>query len=115
VVVLLLAVAAWAYYPVARVQYHEERQKTLLEAELAGLQERNADLRARVDRLKTPEGVEEIARESLGMVKEGEHLYVVVDDESEEPTVVVEPNTATIPQPEASVWQRALDLLFGVE
>jgi hypothetical protein len=112
---VLLVAAAWAFYPVARIQYHEQRQKTLLEAELAGLRERNGVLRAQVDRLKTPEGVEQVARENLGMVKEGENLYVVVDDRTAEPTTVVEPNTANIPEPEPTLWLRTLDLLFGTQ
>jgi hypothetical protein len=63
----------------AQIQYQETREQARLEAELASLQERNESLSAQVERLKTPEGVEEVARESLGMVKPGENLYVVID------------------------------------
>lgn len=113
IVVGLLAVAAWAYYPVAKVQYREQRDKSRLEAELVGLKMRNQKLRAQVDRLKTPEGVEEVARESLGLVKEGENLYVVMDGEEATPTL--EPDTATkATATEDDLWQRALDTLFGL-
>lgn len=109
---LLLVISAWAFYPVARVQYQEERNRARLEAELDGLKERNAELRAQVDRLKTPEGVEQVAREDLGMVKEGENLYVVMDPESGA-------STATMVAGESSsredVWLEILDAIFGFE
>jgi len=108
---LILVVAAWSLYPAARVQYQEERNKARLEAELDGLKERNAELRAQVDRLKTPEGVEEIARQDLGLVKEGENLYVVMDSEAESVTVPVDSE----PRSDNSTWMRVLDAVFGFE
>lgn len=114
-IVGLLVLSAWAFYPVARLQYVEERQVSRLETELEGLQERNADLRSQVDRLKTPEGVEEVARENLGMVKEGENLVVVLDGDETVRPAVTEPDTSHIPEAEASLWQRALDAVFGLD
>ena len=108
---VLLVVAAWSLYPAARVQYQEERNKARLEAELDGLKERNAELRAQVDRLKTPEGVEEVARQDLGLVKEGENLYVVMDSETESMTAPVDPD----PRPDSTTWLRVLDAVFGFE
>ena len=110
--VILLVVSAWAFYPVARVQYQEERNRARLAAELDGLKERNAELRAQVDRLKTPEGVEQVAREDLGMVREGENLYVIMDPEGE-PT-----STAALPaeqKTQQDVWLEILDAVFGFE
>lgn len=112
---MVVVIAAWSFYPVARLQYSEEREQARLEAELDGLKERNADLREQVDRLKTPEGVEEIARENLGMVKEGENLVVVVDGTETDAAPVTEPDIDTIPEPEPSLWQRVLDAVFGFE
>lgn len=114
-IVIALVVSAWSFYPVARLQYAEEREQARLEAELEGLKDRNAELREQVDRLKTPEGVEEVARESLGMVKEGENLVVVVDGTESQAAPVTEPDTSAIPEPEPSTWQRVLDSLFGIE
>lgn len=113
VVVLVLAVAVWSYYPVAKVQYREQREKARLEAELEGLKQRNQKLRAQVDRLKTPEGVEQVARESLGLVKQGENLYVVMDGEEATPTL--DPDTATkATATRDGLWPQVLDALFGV-
>lgn len=107
--------AAWSFYPVARLQYAEEREQARLEAELDGLKDRNERLREQVERLKTPEGVEEVARESLGMVKEGENLVVVVDGTETCAEPVTNPETDCIPEPEPSAWQRVLDTVFGIE
>jgi hypothetical protein len=111
----ILVVAAWSYYPVARLQYQEQRERSRLEVELEGLRERNGLLREQVDRLKTPEGVEEIARESLGLVMEGENLYVVLDGTETPTAAAVGPATPQVDLPEPGLWQRALDMLFGFE
>lgn len=84
-----------------------------LEAELEGLKQRNERLRAQVERLKTPEGVEEIARQDLGMVKEGENVYVVM--EAEEPSATPAIEAAADPREGEGVVYRILDALFGFE
>ena len=78
-VVAAVALFVATYYPVARVQYMETRQRAQLQAELDALQTRNARLNTMVANLKTPEGVEDYARSQLGMVKQGEHVVVVTD------------------------------------
>lgn len=78
-VVAAAAIFVATYYPVARVQYMETRQRAQLQAQLNALQTRNARLNTQVARLKTPEGVEDYARSQLGMVKRGDHLIVVTD------------------------------------
>lgn len=114
VVLLVMVLAAWSLYPVARVQYRESRERSRLEAELEGLQTRNDDLRDQVDRLKTPEGVEDVARQTLGMVKEGENAYVVMnpDDESlaDRPAQIADTGA-----PEDTLWRDLLDMVFGVQ
>ncbi len=113
VVIVLLGVAMWSFYPVARIQYQESREKARLEVELASLKERNAELRTQVDRLKTPAGVEQIARESLGMVKDGEHVYVVTNLLEETTGTVA--GCTSISEPPPSFTQSLLDSVFGVE
>ncbi|MDP2234750.1 MAG: septum formation initiator family protein [Actinomycetota bacterium] len=117
-VVAICVILAWQFYPVMRVQYREAREKSRLEAQLSALKARNTKLRAQVDRLKTPEGVEEIARESLGLVKQGEHAVVIVDA-SREPTDPVtkapEPAVETTDAPgPAGPFTPLLDAIFGV-
>ncbi len=103
----------WTYYPVLRVQWTEQRKKARLEAELEALKDRNTELRAEVDRLHTPAGVEEIARSTLGYVRAGEKAYVVTEATStaSAPATTSVPQTGPGPVP---AWMRALDLLFGV-
>lgn len=105
-----IVLAAWTVYPVLRIQYQHERELQTLQAELDGLKTRNETLREQVDRLKTPEGVEQAARESLGMVKPGEQAYVVTGGTLGETsaTVLVDGES------EPPLWQQALDALFGL-
>ncbi|MHB1135391.1 MAG: FtsB family cell division protein [Coriobacteriia bacterium] len=107
--VVSIVLAAWMIYPVLRIQYQHERELQTLQGELDGLKSRNEELREQVDGLKTPEGVERIARESLGLVKPGEQAYVVTGGTLGETTgSVLASGTPTAP-----FWQRALDALFG--
>jgi len=112
-VVLLASVvlAAWTVYPVLRLQYEHQRELESLETELDGLKTRNDDLRQQVDELKTPEGVEELARESLGLVKPGEQAYVVTGGTIADTSATVLPTEET----ETPLWRTALDALFGLD
>ena len=121
VVVATVGVFVGAYYPVAKVQYRETRERDSLRAELDSLQARNGRLRTQVARLKTPEGVEDYARSQLGMVKQGEHVVVVLDGNKPDPD---QPASATTPPrletDEAPVepavpWTAFLDSVFGVQ
>ncbi len=118
-VVVALAVFAWTYYPVVRVQYRETREHARLSVELQNLKERNQRLRTQVERLKTPEGVEDYARSQLGLVKKGEHRVVVVDQGAStqppaQPAVLRIDSDETTAAP-VGPWTAFLDLVFGVE
>ncbi len=117
-VVAVLVVFAWAYYPVVRVRYRETREQARLTVELKSIQDRNDRLREQVERLKTPEGVEDYARSQLGLVKEGEHKVVVVSNRAaaappvnSSPRIDSDETTASPSGP----WTAFLDLVFGVE
>jgi len=121
--IVILAVFAFfvaTYYPVARVQYRETRERVRLEAELQALKARNARLSAAVDRLKTPEGVEDYARLQLGMVKKGEHVAVVIDGDETTQSALAAPPTPRVDSEEAAAppvgpWTAFLDVVFAVE
>ncbi len=118
-VVVLLAAFAWSYYPVARVQYRETREKARLEAELSALQARNSRLRAEVARLRTPEGVEDYARSQLGLVKRGESVAMVVDgnEAAKASAALAVPQIDGDEAVEGPVgpWTAFLDIVFGVQ
>lgn len=113
-----MALFVWAYYPVAAVQYRENRARAELASELEALQARNTRLRDEVDRLKTPAGVEDYARSQLGMVKKGENVVVVLDgDEAREASAAAAAPTVDSDETPASTagpWTAFLDLVFGL-
>ena len=74
-----LALAAWWIYPVMRMHYIEQRNLQSLVRQYTEVQARNHALREQVRKLKTPAGIEQAARESLGLVRQGESAYVVID------------------------------------
>lgn len=121
--VIVLAVLGFfvaTYYPVAKVQYRETREKTRLQAQLTAIEERNARLQVAVDRLKTPEGVEDYARLQLGMVKQGEHVAVVIDGDESTQTALSAPASPRVDSEEAAIppvgpWTAFLDVVFDVE
>lgn len=105
----------WAYYPAARVQYRETRERARLASELQSLEARNERLRDQVEELKTPEGVEAYARSQLGMVKKGETAVVVVDGtESEAATAAPDIDSDAASKEPVGPWTAFLDLIFGV-
>jgi len=109
----------FAYYPVARVQYRETRERTRLQVELNAIQARNGRLRTEVTRLRTPEGVEDYARMQLGMVKRGEHQVVVVDGTEATQTLLAQGSPVIDSQeavkPPVGPWTAFLDAVFGVQ
>lgn len=104
--------AAGGFYTPVKIHYQESRAQARAQAELEALRERNAYLDAQIERLQTPAGVEEVARETLGMVKEGEHAYVVVDA-SQESSPVVAAAQGDEDTEDAGIWSGLLDLVFG--
>jgi len=119
-VISLSAVFIATYYPVAKVQYRETRERARLRAELEGVRARNDRLSREVARLKTPEGVEDYARVQLGLVKAGEHVGVVVDESQAEPATITVPANLELDSEETVVppvgpWTAFLDSVFGQE
>jgi len=108
----LLIFGTWTFYPTLKLEYAQSRQNALLENELQGLQKRNRDLAKQVERLKTPEGVEDAARESLGMVRPGEHQYVVTGASS---SSEAKAKSAAKSPTAASWWTSLLDTIFGFD
>ena len=108
------------YYPVAKVQYRETRERARLRAELEGIRARNARLSTQVARLKTPEGVEDYARVQLGLVKAGERVGIVVDESESLPQTITVPSALKLDSEESVVppvgpWTAFLDAVFGNE
>lgn len=63
--------------------YYLDRQSELknLEQEVVELQETREDYKEKLEYARSLEYVEKVAREQLGLVKEGETLIVVIEEE----------------------------------
>ena len=108
-----LVLAAWWVYPVMQMHYHEQQQLASLQAEYASAKSRNAMLRKDVRRLKTPAGIEQIARETLGLVHPGEKAYVVIAPKAGAPTSTPSPAHARGATTYSDPVRSLLDALFG--
>lgn len=80
---------------------HTEKQK------LQELTTKNAELAARLERLKDVEYMELLAREQLGLVKPGEVSFVVVPAPSTTTATAQEPSESENPAQRAWRWIRS--------
>lgn len=81
--------------------YRLDREAARLEALKRGLQEQNAILREEIKLLHTPQYVEKLAREQLGLVKPGEVAILIVQPRPQSP-----PTPARLQQDNRSPVQR---------
>lgn len=79
IVSVLLGKAVWNIYNKNHLA-KENKEATL--RELAELEVREKDIKAKLDKLKTAQGKEEEIRRNLPMAKEGEHVIVIVDKDN---------------------------------
>ncbi len=82
VIVLFLAVAVSFVLRQAEVSAVKKRLAAL-EAEIARYQAHNVTLEQQVELLKSDEYIERIARDKLGLVRNGEVQYMFVNDRSQ--------------------------------
>ena len=105
VVALITAALALTGLGPARQAYQQRELMRQEQARLQELEERNAELRSRLERLKDPAYREKLAREQLGVVRPGETAYVVVPPPSSH-------DAGRRPRPVPKGWAaRALDWL----
>lgn len=109
-VLAAVALLAWAIYPALRIQYQTGRRVAGLQAEYDALKRRNQQLRAEVAELKEPEGIERAARQTLGLTKPGENVYVVLPAEG----ATSQPVAQAAPEKATDIVTAVLDTLFGV-
>lgn len=73
---ILLGLMTWAVIPRALTVYELSQRKTIMEQRKAALLEKNQQLTQEKNSLNSPETIERIARERLGMLKNGERYIV---------------------------------------
>jgi cell division protein FtsL len=106
----VVAVVGWALYPAVQLQYQTSRRVGSLEQQYDTLRSRNNKLRQEVSAMGTAAGVEDLARNNLGLGKPNETVFVVVPSGSS--TSGSKP--ATSAPPARSMIQSFLDTVFGV-
>ena len=116
VLVVALACVVYMLYPVARDYYSTWRENNRLEAEYQALLERNAKIEQLVEALKTPEGIEDWARQQFGWVLAGEKAVNVtgleIHDGSTGLPSSIEPGSVEVAE---TWWMQVLDFIFGIE
>lgn len=112
-VVACVAFACVLVYPAARDYYISLRTTAQQQAEYDALVARSDAIQSEVDRLSTPEGIEDQATKELGWVKKGEKaVYVKGLDTSHADAVYADVVAGTVPAPDT--WYSAvLDPIFG--
>lgn len=109
---ILIAVALFcviALYNPCRTYYQEYRAHQRLESKYAQLNAYRNELETEVKNLQTPEGIEDAAREELGMVREGEHSARVNGISAEDELKMARSIKGTAP---VSWWTTILDAIF---
>ena len=117
--IFCVVVVAGGVYPAAQDYYLQMRANDRLAAEYEALVDRNAELESHVAALQTDEGMEELAHESLGWVREGENSVSVLTDGSADPGTSALAETQSVAEgsvPAPETWYSpVLDVVFGYE
>jgi cell division protein FtsB len=77
---ILILVFAWSVFGFWNKMQETSRNKRIVEDKIAELKQQKEKLSSDIDSLNTEEGKERFFRENFGLVKEGEDVTVVVED-----------------------------------
>lgn len=87
--IMIIATIFFIFYAISvcysqkKIEYREKQaQQRQIEQEIVEIRQENGGLRNEIGFLKTSEGVEEIAREKLGLIKPKEIAFVVISTPS---------------------------------
>ena len=81
IVVAAIVVVVAILYPAARTYYQSVRDEQRLQAQVEAVNAYNEAVQAENEALQTEEGIENQAREDLGLVKEGEQEAIVTNEQ----------------------------------
>ncbi len=117
-VAIIFTAAAGMIYPMAKTSYVAHREQQQLEAQLAAIEERNAEIEETNEALGTDEGIEDEASREFGWVQDGESSAIVSNADEEEAESAnslpdsLDMDSITAPQ---TWYYRLGDVVFGVE
>ncbi|MDR2587342.1 MAG: septum formation initiator family protein [Coriobacteriales bacterium] len=116
VIIGCLVLAAVTLYPAVREYYLALRENARVSAEYELVLDRNEKIKQQIDEMATLEGIEDLAREEFGWVKEGEQAVNItglsISESSTGLPPVVEPGTVEAPE---TWWTQTLDEFFGLQ
>ena len=120
---LLYALVATGQKAVENYQLNQQADE--LRSQIVDLRAQNMQLQQQIEQARTDSAIETIAREQLGLIKPGDHPVVIVDRDSESPSI---PSEAALPTasgaasgPPASAaqpsppWRQWWDYFFGAD
>jgi cell division protein FtsB len=114
-IVICLFGGAVTLYPALRDSYLSDREVRQREGELAAVEARNAQIAAQIAALQTPEGIQDRAREQLGMVMNGEAAVNITGlSLTTSSTALPDEIPRGLIVEEAAWWTGFLDALFAV-
>lgn len=119
IIIACFAFAVSSVYPDAQAYYLQMRANDQAAAEYQAILERNEELANHVTALQTDEGMEELAHESFGWVREGENSVSVLGEGTSDISADAKDQTSAIAEgsvPAPETWYSPiLDPVFGYE
>lgn len=121
IALFLLPVVVYGFYSIGDRWYQNyvlTHQEEMIRADVLRLRDENLRLQKELNEARSDAGIEKVAREQLGLVKQGDTAVQIVLPQSAtrpsaQPAVrTAEPPPAMTP-PEKPGWLRFLDSLFG--
>ncbi|HDP70207.1 MAG TPA: septum formation initiator family protein [Actinobacteria bacterium] len=110
---LLMIIAFWISQPVMQ-RFTEKKEISVLRDKIVSLQKENSILEGEVSALYSNDYIEMIAREDLGLVKQGEESYIVVPGtEAEEKEISASDKNTEETGPKKSIWQQMYNFVAG--
>ncbi len=100
VVILAILLIGYEVFSIVGKGLDAAKARKVAESQAADLKTKEAELTAKLAALNTPEGKEAILREQFPVVKEGEHVVVITEDDR--PTIP--PNSADQSASSGGFW-----------
>ena len=100
VLFFLLLFMGFALYSVIGKSINAANERKMAEAQMVDLDKKQAELSAKIDILKTPEGQADALKEQYPVVSPGEHVVVINDDTTVDPVPPEQP----APEQQRGFW-----------
>ncbi len=99
VIIFLIVFMGFAVFSIAGKSMNAAHDRKLAEAEAVQLKQKEDDLSSKLAALQTPDGQEAALREQYPVVKPGEHVVVITDEQPAAAILAV-----PVPTPQKGFW-----------